>query len=357
MVIGVDAGALAVSDERLKLGVYRVTLNLLRKLSRIDKTNTYRLYTFQSLEPEVQRQLGGRMRSVVLPKAGWFSLWLPWQLRRDPPDLFLGLSQAVPRGAPRAIGFVYDLGFFHHPEAYPGSYTKLVGQTDNLVKRSRHIVAISHATADDLIDRYRVSPTDVTVCYPGYDSRFTPTGATYVGKRPYFLFVGALKRGKNVPAAIRAFSEFLKGAKKPYDFFIIGGDYWKDPEIDVTVRKLHLGERVKFSGFVKDDDLPKYYRGAMALVSPSLWEGFCLPVVEAMASGCPVIASSRGSLPEIMADAGILVNPKETEALAKAMIRVIDQNTRNALIAKGKARVKHFSWSRMAADVLKLYEP
>lgn len=359
MIIGVDAGALAITDERLKVGVWRTSYNLLRELSKLDRKNDYRLYSFRPLDEGLVKSFGGRMTNRVLrPLPGWFTLRLPIELRLNPVDIFLGLSQAIPFSAPKkSLGFVYDLGFLHYPQAYRGTLRQLKRHTEELVRRASQIVAISKTTATDIVKTYHYPSKNITVAYPGVAAQFTSVGAKYTGKNPYFLFVGALKRGKNIPAAIRAFAKFLNQTKKPYDFLIIGGNYWEDDRIKQTIEELHLGKRVKLLGHAADSELPKFYRGATALVVPSLWEGFCLPAVEAMASGCPVVASTQGSLPEIVGDAGISVSPMDVEAITRAMVE-FTQNLprRKVAVAKGLARRKLFSWRKMAETVAKLYE-
>lgn len=359
MRIGVDAGALSITDERLRVGVWRVTYNLLKELPKIDKKNEYRLYTFLPIDRGVMADFGPRMKNVIVrPRIGWARLQLPIELRRHPVDLFLGLSQMLPRplrlsvsfggqaySPSRTIGFIYDLGFLRYPEAYPGSLKKLENQTKQLIKRSDHIIAISRITKADIIDKYHVKSSQVIVAYPGIDSRFVPRGSKHKEKNPYILFVGALKRGKDVPFAIRVFKKFLEKSKKNYDFILVGGNYWEDPEIAKTIRKERLNHNVKIKGFVSDKDLPTYYRGADALFITSLWEGFCLPAVEAMACGCPVVYRKSGSLPEIVGSAGCPF-VTETEGVA-------------ALIGKksgtaGLARSKEFSWTRFAKTVYQL---
>lgn len=349
MIIGVDAGALSVTDERLKVGVWRVVHNLLGELGKIDRENLYRLYTFLPLS----EKFGPRMTNVVLQQRGWFSLWLPLELWRHPVDIFLGLSQAMPETHAKNIGFVYDLGFLHHPEAYLGSLRKLKRQTEDLVKRSHHILAISLSTKEDLQRSYGVSPKNITVAYPGVDERFKPNGARFLNNNPYFLFVGALKRGKNIPFALRAFAAVLGQTKQPIDFFIIGGDFWRDPEIDETIKKYHLEKNVKLLGYVPDNDLPKYYRGAVSLIIPSLWEGFCLPAVEAMKNGCPVISSNAGALPEIIGNAGITISSEKELADAMKLI-ISDKTKREEFVKKGLTRAKKFSWHVFGKSVYKV---
>lgn len=356
MIIGVDAGALSIQDERLKVGVYRVTVNLLRELGKIDKTNEYRLYTFLPIADSQMKEFGPRMKNVVVrPVIGWSMVQIPIELRRHPVDVFLGLSQMIPISAARNIGFVYDLGFLRYPGAYPGSLARLEMQTKQLVKRSDHIVAISKSTQRDIVGAYRIGKKRVTVSYPGIDQRFTLSGAKHKEKHPYILYVGALKRGKNIPFAVRAFKKFSDESKKPHEFLIVGGDYWADRAIPQIVEELGLWDRVKLAGFVSDRALPSYYRGARALFLTSLWEGFCMPATEAMRSGCPIIYARTGSLPEIVADAG-LVFPKDNETEGARALAKITASTvlRKKLAGIGRQRSKQFTWHAFAQSIYRI---
>lgn len=350
MIIGVDAGAMGISDERLKLGVYWVNVNLLRELGKIDKKNTYILYSFSPIDGEVMRSFGPRMgNTVLLPQAGWSTVRLPLELKLHPVDVFLGLSQFVPASKSYNIGFIYDLGFLRHPEAYPGSQIKLSQNTDNLVDRSHEIITISGAVKADIVGRYTMNPKTVTVAYPGVVRTFTDKGAAYKGEHPYFLFVGALKPGKNIPFLLRGFAKFLASQKSVVDLYLLGGEYWKDPEIQKEIEQLHIVSRVKKLGFVPDTTLAGYYRGAIAFVSPSLYEGFCLPAVEAQACGSPVIGSTTGAFPEVIGNTGMLVDPHDSAALAKAM-NIITKK-RSAYVKKGLNNALRFSWISMGETV------
>ncbi|MCX6792181.1 MAG: glycosyltransferase family 1 protein [Candidatus Gottesmanbacteria bacterium] len=356
MIIGVDAGALSVRDDRLKVGVYHVTLNLLRELGKIDKTNEYRLYTFLPISPVQMKEFGPRMKNVIVrPVIGWSMIQIPIELRRHPIDVFLGLSQMIPISSARNIGFVYDLGFLRYPGAYPGSLARLEMQTKQLVKRSDHIVAISKSTQTDIMGAYRIGKNRLTVDYPGIDQRFTSNGPKYKEKRPYILYVGALKRGKNIPFAIRAFKKFSDESKKPYDFLLVGGDYWADRTIPHIIEELGLWDRVKLAGFVTDGTLPSYYRGASALFLTSLWEGFCLPATEAMKSGCPIVYAKTGSLPEIVGDTGLVfAKGNETEA-ADALAKITGSAMlRKKLVNIGIQRSKQFTWRAFAQSVYRV---
>lgn len=356
MNIGVDAGALSISDERLKLGVYCVNVNLLKELGKIDTKNTYYLYTFAPIDRKVMESFGPRMvNKVLLPAPGWSTIRLPLELKLHPVDIFLGLSQFIPSSKSRNIGFIYDLGFLRHPEAYPDSQIKLSQITDNLVDRSNEIVTISQAVKDDVVTRYSLQSKKVTVAYPGVDETFTSKGPAHKGEHPYFLFVGALKPGKNIPFLLRGFAKFLTTQKKTVDLYLGGGEYWKDPMIDKEIQSLGIADRVKKLGFVPDTKLASYYRGAVAFVSPSLYEGFCLPAVEAMACGCPVIGSTEGAFPEVVGDGGILVDPYDTKGLTTAMETLAnDRPKRSSYVKKGLRRAKKYSWKIFAEKVFDL---
>lgn len=353
MIIGVDAGALSIHDDRLKVGVYRVTVNLLRQLGTLDRTNKYRLYTFLPIDRGLMSEFGPRMENVVVrPTIGWSMIQLPIELRRHPVDLFLGLSQMLPFTSARTIGFVYDLGFLRHPGAYPGSLKRLEMHTTQLVKRADHIMTISEVTKRDVMRSFGVDASKLSVAYPGVDARFTAPGPVHKEHHPYVLFVGALKRGKNVPFALRVFKKFLVRSRKVYDFLLVGGDYWADPDVPKTVKALGLEDRVKIVGFVPDRELPAYYRGAEVLLVTSLWEGFCLPAVEAMASGCPVVYANTGSLPEVVADAGLSFASKKEDEAVRALLSILPlENRRRNLVALGKKRAHQFTWAKFAKKI------
>ncbi len=169
------------------------------------------------------------------------------------------------------------------------------------------------------------------------------------------MFAGSLKRIKNVPRILEAFAGFLKAAKKKDVFLVLtGGDLWPDPEIDGTIKRLKLEKRVKKLGFVEDHELSALYSGAMAFISPSLYEGFGLTLLEAMACGCPVIAGKSGSQPEVVDKAGILVDPQSIPAITSALSKICtDGGLRSHLIRTGISRVKQFSWKKFAQGILR----
>jgi|GEM_PF-580900 glycosyltransferase involved in cell wall biosynthesis len=354
MKIGIDGGALSITDDRLKVGVYRVAYNLIKDLPQIDNKNSYRVYSFSRGEQGTPLTKSKNIEFVQLLRPGFQKVWQPVELIKRPVDVYLGISQSLPYTLYdiKKIGFIYDVGFLDHPEFYRDSFYALSWQTAALIKRSDHIITISKASADSIMSRYHVPKEKITVAYLGVEKQFHPTGKKHRRKNPYFLFVGSLKPGKNVPMMLRAFAKFLASTTTVYDFLLVGSDYWLDPGISATINSLGLQHRVHIAGFANDDTLSEYYRGATALMSVSLIEGFGLPVVEAMASGCPVIGSTIGSLPEVVGSAGILVDPESEDTLVGALESVTnDTSKRELLKQKGLARAKLFSWELFARKV------
>lgn len=356
MKIGVDAGCLGIKDERLKVGVYQVTFNFFRELGKIDKKNEYLLYSFWPISSAIMAQLGPKMANVVVqPTFGWNYFALPLRLLKNKPDFFLGPSQSLPRFCPcPGLAIIYDLAFEYFPECYPESYSQLRKVTIQATRKAKKIITLSQVTKRDLIKFYQISPSKIKVAYGGYDPIFQPQPKSH--KSSYFLFVGALKKTKNIPRILEAFAQFLRqNKKKDYLFIFAGGDLWLDDKIAPTIEKLGLKDKIKFLGFVPQKDLPALYRGAVAFVSPSLYEGFGLTLVEAMACGCPVICGNAGSQPEVVGSAGLQVNPKRVSEISSAMSYLVSSPAlRQKLTRAGLARAKTFSWRKFSEKVLEI---
>lgn len=352
MIIGIDAGALSVSDKRLRVGVWRVTYELLKQLGKRDTKHVYRLYSFAPIEKSLMAEFGPRMSNVVLfPSPGYMSIRLPFELVFHPVDLFIGLSQALPSVIPtKAIGCIYDLAFLHMGKQYGDSYRTLQKQTAEVVSKSLRIATISESSKKDIVRNYGVCKEKISVCYPGVDhwkKGKTIFSSSIHMKRPFILSVGALKRAKQIPDIIRGFSDFLGRVKKPYDLLLVGGNYWEDPEIKKTIRTLSLEDRVLIVGHVPDEILQSYYAQASVFVALGSWEGFCMPAVEAMKSGCPVVYAKSGALPEIVGEAGMGVNPKKSNEVGLAIKRLTtDRLKRHISITRGKKQARQFTWNR-----------
>ncbi len=352
MRIGIDVGALSIRDERLRVGVYWITRNLVREVSNLRFTDTFSSYSFQSIESESQIEFGKNcVKPVIGPKLGWSRLWLPLQLVLHPVDVYLGVSQALPTHFGKSIGFIYDLGFLTHPDLYHGNADKLSLQTHRLIERSDAIITISHSVADEIVSTYRIDPYKVHVAYLGTNTLFTPLGTRVHRKKPFFLYVGALKRPKNIPTLLRAFAYFLQQTQKEYELVCIGSTYWQMEEVQLLLDELHITQKVILLGQLPQETIATYYRQAVAFVSPSIVEGFCMPVVEAMACGCPVIVSDIPVFREIVSQAGQFTSTFDAHQLAHVMLTTAGQKNIAKYQKLGIMQAKKYTWKRMAETV------
>jgi glycosyltransferase involved in cell wall biosynthesis len=269
---------------------------------------------------------------------------------------------------------IHDLGFYYYPEAHTLSQNLYLRWSTRYNARiATRVIADSVATRNDLLRYYRVPGERIEVVYPGRDEALGPVRdpevlqdvrARYGLSEPYLLYVGTLHPRKNLVRLVQAFSAFTKamaaGPAKPKaepQLVLAGQKGWLYEEILNQVRKLDLVDRVVFTGYVPDADLPAVLSGAVAFVFPSLYEGFGLPVLEAMACGTPVICSNVSSLPEVAGEAALQVDPLDVEALAEAIHWVIsDAGLRATLVERGYEQVQRFSWQRCASQVLQVLE-
>jgi glycosyltransferase involved in cell wall biosynthesis len=267
-------------------------------------------------------------------------------------------------GAGRMVITVHDLNFVHFPQFLtPDSLRYYAGQIRWAVRRADHILADSHHTRHDLLALLDAPADKVTTVHLAADERFRPLSepgpalARY-GLRPgYLLFVGTLEPRKNVPALLQAYRRLRDRRITAQPLVLVGRPGWLADEIMATLETLRLGDRVRILEDVYDvEALVQLYNGAAALAIPSFYEGFGLPALEAMACGVPVVAAARGSLPEVVGDAGLLIDPEQPADLAAALERILtDEGLRADLVARGLARAACFSWSETARQTLAVY--
>lgn len=310
---------------------------------------------------------GVEIRCLPWPQRLVWSLWhAPRDLRRRPVDVFHGVTgfELPPRGPWGLVTTVHDLVPFRLPALVPARHRWAVRcLLGGALRRARRIVAVSEATRAELLARYRLPPARVVVVPEAAGAQFTPPAgpdlaavcSRYGLTRPYVLFVGFLEPKKNLGTLLAAVARLRRrGAWGATELVVVGAPGW-GPDPVRQVSALGLDGTVRFVGPAADADLPALYAGALAFAFPSLWEGFGLPVLEAMAAGVPVVASNRGALPEVTAGAALLVEPA-VGPLAEALEQLLaDAALRERLRAAGLARAAQFSWERTARETLAVY--
>ncbi|MCC7206559.1 MAG: glycosyltransferase family 4 protein [Anaerolineae bacterium] len=267
----------------------------------------------------------------------------------------------VRRGAPTLLT-VHDLSFVRVPgAASPSLKAYLDRVVPRSVYRADHVLADSQATKDDLVALYRTPPEKVTVLLSGVHARFRPTHdatlrARYgIGERPFVLAVGTVQPRKNYERLMRALAG-LPDSLSEVQLVIAGGRGWLEGPIYAAVEALGLRDRVHFIGFAADEDLPALYTAARCLAFPSLYEGFGLPILEAMACGAPVLTSNVSSLVEVAGDAAVLVDPHSEASIRDGLARILtDDSLRERLVADGFRQAAAFTWARAAAHLRDLY--
>jgi glycosyltransferase involved in cell wall biosynthesis len=377
--MGLRVGFDATSAVRQGGGIGRYTRELLRALAAADTLSNYRLFFASRSHPHPLPPLPSNFHVTPLPLDDiWLvRVWhrarlpLPVNWLTGPIDLFHSPDFTLPpvhRGT-RTLLTVHDLSFIRDPEsATPVLRHYLNAVVPRSVARADRVLADSQATRADLVELYRTPAEKISVLYSGVHESFQPVTdpatlaavrARYgLGDAPFVLAVGTLQPRKNYVRLIQAFaaiSNLQPRTSNPH--LVIAGDKgWQYDAIFAEVEKLGLRDRVLFPGFVADVDLPALYSAARVLAYPSIYEGFGLPMLEAMACGTPVVASTASCMPEVAGDAALLVPPIDVDGLAAALDRALtDEALRADLIAKGRARARQFSWAKSAQQLLGIY--
>lgn len=368
--IGIDISRIATNA---RTGTEHYTYELLAALARRDRRTCYTLYCNQALAalPPLGRNF--TLRRIPFPRL-WTHARLSFDVALRPPDALFIPAHVLPLGAPlrrrlRTIVTIHDLGYLRFPGAHtPAQRLYLRLSTLWSARAASRLIAVSAATRDDLARLAGVPIEKIAVVHHGLSSRFRPVAeealiaaaqARYGISDPYFLYVGTVQPRKNLPRLIEAFAAQWGPQRRRQtqqfapQLVIAGKRGWLTEAIERRAVELDVADRVHFTGYVADEDLPALFSGALAFVFPSLYEGFGMPVIEAMACGAPVLTATTSSLPEVAGDAALLVNPQDAMAIAAGLARLAEDATLRAeLRSRGLARAASFSWDRCAAETL-----
>ncbi|MBK8988115.1 MAG: glycosyltransferase family 4 protein [Chloroflexi bacterium] len=293
----------------------------------------------------------------------WEQLAWPWQAWRRKLDALHSMAFVTPLFSPcPTIVTVYDLSFLHFPQQFPTlQRLYLSSQTGRSCRQARRVITISEASRQDVHRFFGVPLDHIAVIYPGVDGLYRPLPPEEVAAfrrrkqlpARFALHVGTLQPRKNIPTLLDAFAQL---PDHNLHLVLAGGKGWLFDEIFRRVQALGLAERVHFPGYVPDEELPLWYNAADLFVFPSVYEGFGMPVVEAMACGTPVVASNSSSIPEAVGPAGLLFDPHHAAALADRMATVLDDPALSARMRQqGMVHAAQFSWEQAGRQTAVLY--
>ena len=368
MLIGIDASRATITR---RTGTETYSLHLIRALLRIGSAHRFRLYTNAAPADGLFGDAGEsryEVRTMPFPRL-WTHARLSAEMLARPPDVLFVPAHVLPLIHPRrSVVTVHDLGYLAYPEAHtPADRRYLAGSTRWNAREATAVLADSAATKADLVRACGIDGRKVHVVYLGRDETLAPVrdAARLAAVRErygiagrYLLYLGTLQPRKNLARALDAFSRIAgEGAAAGVQLVLAGKRGWLYDDLFAQVGRLGLAERVLFPGYIPDEDLPALLSGALAFVFPSLYEGFGIPVLEAGACGVPVITSNTSSLPEVAGDAALLVDPHDVDAIAAAMLRLVEDDALRAELARrGQENVKRFSWEKCARETLAVLE-
>jgi glycosyltransferase involved in cell wall biosynthesis len=370
MHVALNAQLLSFAENYRSGGISRVIYHLLAELGRDSRGHTFHVFlpTAPTTNGWGKLNFHPSGSHTVKPsvRIAWEQAVLPRQLAalKPRPDLLHGLAYALPVAWTGAgIVTIYDLSFLRFPKAFNlTNRIYLTATTRATVRRARRVLTISEHARRDIVRLLSVPEQRVDVTYPAAEDRFRLLPALEVdafrvarGLPEGFVFaLGTLEPRKNLVGLLHAYAR-MRAPRVP--LYVAGGSGWRFSPIFDTVRQLGLQDDVHFLGFVPEDELPLWYNAARLFAFPSLYEGFGLPVLEAMACGTPVVTSTAASLPEVAGQAAVLIPPQDTNRLAQEMERVLDDPQRQMeMRAAGRIQASRFSWRAMTDQTIASYE-
>jgi glycosyltransferase involved in cell wall biosynthesis len=373
MRIALDAQKLSVTQGYQAGGISRYIYHLLRELRRAPSAHSFlaflpRAPSDDSLASTQRFRLNTTGRSTERPslRVAWEQLMLPGRLLGRC-DLLHGLAFALPLAWPgKSVVTIFDLSFRRYPKHFNrGNRLYLTLATGLAVRRADRVLTISKHGRQEVVELFGVSPARVSTTYCAADERFhpLPPGEVQTFRRArglperFILYLGTLEPRKNVVTLLLAYSRLRADWRPAPKLVLAGARGWLFEDVFKTIDQLGLTEHVLLPGFVPADEQALWYNAAAVFAYPSLYEGFGLPPLEAMACGTPVVVSNATSLPEVVGQAGLLVHPTDDGALALALRQALeDDRLASDLRRAGLEQAAQFSWRRMALETLRCYE-
>ncbi len=364
MIIGIDAHTVGQKHT----GNETYALNLIRCLQREDLAGSYRIYLTRNGLVSGEIDANGNATLVKVPESSWsrFAVALPLDIARHPIDLLHVQYVAPPGVRARLVTTIHDISYIHLPQQI-GVLARM--RVERLfpatARRSDQIITGSAATKRDLIEHFRIEDEKILVIPYGVSDAFrrladqSEVDAVLQSRgleRGYILYVGALQPRKNIARLLQAYDLLKQAERVPEKLVILGKKAWLYQDVLDTHRSLSSKDDVVFLDYVPEAELPHIYNGAKVFVYPSLYEGFGLPPLEAMACGVPVAVSAAPAMPEVVGNAGVYFDPRSVESIAEGMHRLLRDGTmREDLANRGMSRAAQYTWRRTAVGTLAVY--
>ena len=361
-------------SENKVTGIGRYINELIKALLLVDQKNEYVILIFDGLSPEhplIQLEAPNLMKvSVNLERLSFKQHWTTQRLvRRYQPDVYHHPHFDLPLGiSTPSVVTIHDVKYLRHPEFFPSwgklkrKYMKWMFQS--ALRRANKVITVSEATKDDLCEMFSIDREDIVAVHHGIHSIGKNCHDTdqeflenYHIKKPFLLFVGVRRPHKNLLRLIDAFHRVIKTVGKELQLVIVGKSYKDYDAPERAIAERGLDQQVILMDYLEDEFLEILYKNAEMLVLPSLYEGFGFPILEAMKFDLPVIGANTTSIPEILGNTGLLVDPLNPEEIAEKIVSLLtSQQLREKLVWLGRERVKEFTWKKTALNTLKVYK-
>ncbi len=368
MTIGFD-GSRAFSTNRT--GTENYSFQLLKALSKIDSNNQYIIYLRPASQVDRAEWPQNFKFKILNFKRLWTQLGLGLQTSIDPLDVLFVPAHTLPiirKPSLKTVMTVHDLGAEYLPSMHQLKQRLYLNwMTHHQLKSATKLIAVSESTKNDLISTINLPSKNIQVIYEAtnlkqnisinLDTKRDILNKFDIKDREYFIFIGTIQPRKNLERVIKAFKAFLDISGSNTKLVLAGSKGWLSEDIYLLPKSLSIEKNIIFTGRVSEQELEVLLSSGLALVYPSLFEGFGLPILEAFARNLPVITSNSSSMPEVAGNAAILVDPEKTEQILEAMLKISsDDKLRQELIKKGQTQLEKFSWQKCAKETLELFK-
>lgn len=377
MKIGIDCRTILNPDSGERAGVGHYTYQLVRALLDLDRTNDYVLFFDYRMPREATQEFVQANVTIAFFPFSSYGKFLPFAyshmlvsaaLLKRRLNVFHGPANTIPLTYPRrSVITIHDLAIYRHPEWFPTQMFSTRLLVPQSIKRAKHIIAVSKATKADIQDLFNAPSAKISVVPEAADTslldlhdRRDDVRQKYHLPKQYVLFVGTIEPRKNLAVLLEAWKRLLMHRPEAVantKLVLAGGIGYKGEPIATMVKQMKLGKSVTLTGYIPHNHKVLLMQNATAFVFPTLYEGFGLPVLEAMQLGVPVITTKTSSLPEVVGPAALMVEPNDVEGLAQAIKRVLtDPAAAKSLTAKGRRQAQKFSWAATARATVAVYQ-